>query len=124
METRTIKDSLGPIIGRKLGGVWRWTQFGPDGIKGVDGQGRSVIVSAADHDGVEFIHASVARPERLPSYHDLVALHQAVWGPNGFAYQVFASQDRHVSIHSTALHLWGRSDGANVLPDFGEMGTI
>ena len=44
--------------------------------------------------------------------------------PEGWAYQVFAPPWAHINIHPNALHLWGRLDGANVLPDFGSWGTI
>jgi hypothetical protein len=37
---------------------------------------------------------------------------------------VFAPPSEHVNIHDHALHLWGRLDGARVLPDFGRFGTI
>jgi hypothetical protein len=104
-------------------GRWTLHAFGPDGIA-LSQYGVTIIVTRADHDGFgEWLHASIARHERLPSYMDLTRLHRAVW-PEGFAYQVFASLGRHVSIHKHALHLWGRADGANVLPDFGKFGTI
>ena len=112
-------------IASLLPGRFTWETFGPDGIAGTTGvPTMTVIVSVADHDdGTDWIHASVARPDRLPSYFDLVALHKAIW-PDGFAFQVFATDERHVNIHHRALHLWGRADGANVLPDFGAEGTI
>jgi hypothetical protein len=110
-------------LGRQLVGRWKWQPFGPDGICGTSVD-MTCIVSCAPHDGADWIHASVARQDRLPSYFDLTALHKAVWGETGFAFQIFASSDRHVSIHDKALHLWGRADGANPLPDFGSKGTI
>ena len=70
---------------------------------------------------VEFIHASIARPQ-MPTYEDLVLLHKAVFP--GFAYQVFAPPASHVNIHATALHLWGRLDGKPWIPDFGQGGSI
>lgn len=84
----------------------------------------SVIVSQAPWDGVEWIHASIAWDDRTPSYEDLCTLKAGVFGPGGWAYQVFASSERHVNIHAHALHLWGRADGGAVLPDFGQWGTI
>jgi len=84
----------------------------------------SVIVTQADHDGAEWIHASITREATMPTYADLARLHEAVFGPQRYAYQVFASADRHVNIHARALHLWGRADGKNLLPDFGQHGTI
>ncbi|KAB7753698.1 hypothetical protein MMUC44124_24195 [Mycolicibacterium mucogenicum DSM 44124] len=84
----------------------------------------SVIVSAAPFDDVWFIHASMSHIDRLPSYDELKALHQAAFG-DGWAYQVFAPPADHVNIHAYALHLWGRADGASCLPDFTcGMGTI
>ena len=84
----------------------------------------SVIVSQAEHDGAEWIHASIARENHMPSYADLVTLKRAVFGAGRYAFQVFPAADRHVNIHGRALHLWGRADGTNPLPDFGAAGTI
>jgi hypothetical protein len=84
-----------------------------------------VIVTQADIEPhLDWLHASIARNDRMPDYADLVALKDAVFGPDREAYQVFPSADRHISIHHQALHLWGRADGARVLPDFGAAGTI
>lgn len=107
--------------------------FGPSGFKislyhhargfGQVGYG-SVIVTQAEHDGIEWLHASIARADRMPDYADLVALKAATFGENREAYQVFPPAARHISIHDQALHLWGRADGQPVLPDFGVGGTI
>lgn len=108
----------------RLGGRWTWGAFGPDGICGQEhASGKTVIATASEYTGTEWCHASVTVPGRLPSYHDLCALHDALW-PHGFAYQVFAPPEKHVNLHTGCLHLWGRADGANVLPDFGRWGTI
>jgi len=99
------------VIWRRVGHAWH--------------QG-SLIVTQADHpdDGHEWIHASIAFPEMMPTYEDLTALHRAVFGRRRWAYQVFPPENEHVNIHSYALHLWGRADGANVLPNFGSEGSI
>lgn len=83
----------------------------------------SIIVTCDDFDGAEWVHASIAR-QMMPTYDDLVTLHRSVWGDTGYAHQIFAPRDQHVNIHAHALHLWGRRDGARVLPDFGAFGTI
>lgn len=94
--------------------------FGPDGWRMLSKDGRaSVIVTVWDEGGVEYIHASMTAPEDTPTYCDLVTLHKAVWGTEGYAYQMFVPQSSHINIHPRALHLWGRSDGAPLLPDFG-----
>lgn len=83
----------------------------------------SVIVSAVLFDDVDYVHASVADQDQMPTYDDLCLLHRAVFG-DGYAYQVFAPREQHVNIHQYALHLWGRADGALVLPEFRSDGTI
>jgi hypothetical protein len=114
-------------LGRKEWEVPR--PFGPDGwlIERYDERAR-VIITCSEMGGIpgaegEWLHASISRPEMMPLYSDLTALHSAVW-PEGYAYQVFAPPSQHVNIHNYALHLWGRPDGAPVLPEFGIMGTI
>lgn len=97
--------------------------FGPDGWRMVARAGdASVIASCAELDGTEWLHASIARRDVMPSYADLCLLHQAVF--RGYAFQVFAPPAKHVNIHQYALHLWGRLDGATPLPDFGALGSI
>lgn len=112
-------------VRKSLGRHW-WSppeRFGPDGWRmlGDDGTSSIIITCAAhgDAEPIEYVHASIAREERLPSYPDLVQLHHAVWGTKGWAYQVFAPKADHVNIHPHALHLWGRLDGEPVLPVFG-----
>jgi hypothetical protein len=92
----------------------------------------SVIVSEApgslyrDDPDVMWLHASMAYTiDREPPTHaELVTLKTAVFGPKRHAYQVFPSEDEYVNHHSNALHLWGRRDGARLLPDFRIAGLI
>lgn len=110
--------------------VSRIYQYGPRGVGASfntgDGLRGSILVSQSGQpdDPTEWIHTSIAFADRDPTYADLVTLHRAVFGRKRFAYQVFAPASSHVNIHAHALHLWGRADGAAVLPDFGRLGTI
>jgi hypothetical protein len=123
-----VPRNLDALTIRRLLGRSNWSTpapFGPDGwsLKRLDGTG-SVIVTVADHDGDQWVHASIARPTQMPTYSDLKALYAAVFG-SGWAYQVFAPPSDHVNIHQFALHLFGRLDGKPALPDFTEgMGSI
>jgi hypothetical protein len=106
------------VLGRKL-----WAPpapFGPDGwrLHRYDESG-SVIVTCSEHERDDWIHASIAWAERMPTYEDLKLLHAAVFGDR-WAYQVFAPPTDHVNIHQFALHLFGRVDGKPALPDFTE----
>jgi hypothetical protein len=97
------------------------TPFGPDGWQMVarDHQA-SIIATCSPLDGDEWVHASIARHDRMPSYEDLKRLHAGVFiHGQGFAYQVFLRGEQHVNIHEHALHLWGRLDGKPMLPQFG-----
>lgn len=113
---------------RKTLGREQWLPpepFGPDGWRMVSRAGDcSVIVTTAEFEGAIWIHASRTAPGRVPTYDELVELHHAVWGETGYSYQVQAPVAQHVNIHPNALHLWGRADGARVLPDFGKYGSI
>jgi len=116
-------SSVNALHVRRILGRTNWSApipFGPDGwaFKALDGSA-SVILTVADHDGEQWVHASIARLSRMPTYDDLKLLHGAVFG-NGWAYQVFAPPSDHVNIHEHALHLFGRLDGKPALPDFTE----
>jgi hypothetical protein len=92
----------------------------PDGMP----QRASVIVSQEVHDDTDWLHASIYLGEDVtPTYDDMVMLHRAVFGRRRHAWQCFVPGDEHVNIKN-ALHLWGRVDGRNALPDFGRHGTI
>jgi hypothetical protein len=117
--------ALRQLMGRK---EWAAPQpFGPDGwyMDRRDGGARIIVTAGPiDDSGEDWIHASISRPDQLPSYEDLKQLHRAVWRGTGWAYQVFAPTSHHVNIHEYALHLWGRPDGSAVLPEIGADGSI
>ena len=103
--------------------------YGPSGVAWIvimsDGRKGSIIVTQSDQpgDATEYLHASIAL-DSMPTYADLALLHHAVYGRKRWAYLVFAPLREHVDIHEFALHLWGRADGAPMMPNFGQHGTI
>lgn len=112
------------VLGKKV-----WTNpkpYSPDGWAVVRQEdGSSIIITVARHeDGNEWVHASIAHKDRTPTYDELALLHKAVFQGKGWAYQVFAPDTDHVNIHPFALHLWGRLDGTNPIPNFGKNGSI
>ena len=119
------RESIDALRMRAVMGRREWAPprpWGPDSwaMTAVDGNG-IVVASIAYYDGVGWVHASISRL-RLPSYEDLKLLHRAVFG-DGHAYQAFVPPDQHVNVHPRCLHLWGRADGASVLPGFAEEGV-
>lgn len=129
-EPHLPRDFIDPApISAKLPGWLKPIPFGDDGwnFENPVGQRRIFVTLDEESDPDNWwIHASVAyyMEQRIPSYSDLKQMHAAVFGANGFAYQCFVPPSQHINIRSNALHLWGRYDGINALPDFGRMGTI
>jgi hypothetical protein len=124
-----MASSINPGPLRRAFGRDKWfapQEYGTDGWQMLrKDYGSGIIVSVNRfEDGIEWAHASIARSTELPSYEDLVTLRTAVWGEEGWAFQVFAPPGDHISIHPFTLHLWGRLDGARIHPNFGVNGTI
>ena len=87
--------------------------------------GRRVIGSVGQHDGRWWLHVSVSREKRIPSYDDLADVKRVFIGDDFQAVQVFPRRERHVNIMPTCLHLWACLDAnGDGLPDFGKHGTI
>lgn len=85
----------------------------------------SLLASAGEHHGTAYIHASVARAKKLPTYGDLCFAKEWIFGPHRYAAQVFPAEREHVNIHEFCLHLWGTLDESEwPLPRFGAMGSI
>src|SRR6266498_2957775 len=66
------------------------------------------------------VHASIAHPDRLPTWDELKSVKAALIGPDRFAYLIFPPSWQYVNIHNFALHLWARWDSGDgaALPDF------
>jgi hypothetical protein len=80
--------------------------------------GRSVLVSGSVQlDERPWLHVSVARQNRMPSYKDLAEVKELFIGPAYQTIQVFPPETNRVNLHPYALHLWTclQDDG---LPDF------
>lgn len=93
-----------------------------DGAMFLHHSGLSAIMSAArEQDGKRWIHLSIARRSRLPSWEELVAARNVFIGPEKLVVQVLAPAGRHISIHRYCLHLWHCLDGDPV-PDFARGG--
>jgi hypothetical protein len=77
-----------------------------------------VMVSyTRERDGRRWVHLSVSRPSRLPSYQDLKECRKLFLGTVRTALQLFVHEDEHVNDHPFCLHLWMTVDELG-LPDF------
>jgi hypothetical protein len=88
----------------------------------------AVLVSASRWPGdvVDrvWLHVSLSRPGKMPSYQDMCDVKAAFVGRERKALQVFAEESQHVNIHPYCLHLWCVVEGDDGMPDFGAAGTI
>jgi hypothetical protein len=122
-----VTSSLDALAIRKRLGRNQWAApqpFGMDGWRYFHKHfSGSIIVTVADHDGVEWVHASIAFDNKMPTYEAMRDMHAAVF-PDGWAYEVFAPPEHHINIHQYARHLWGRLDNEPAIPNFGMYGSI
>ena len=74
-------------------------------------------------DGKEWLHVSVSRKSRLPTYEELTRIKRDFIGDDKKAVFVLPEKEKHVNIHNFCLHLF--YSAANPLPDFtGGSGSI
>jgi hypothetical protein len=71
--------------------------------------------------GDKWIHVSVSRPDRLPTWAELSKVKDEFIGPNREAYQVLAAAEDHVNLHSYCLHLWAPVDGHRLVANLQDL---
>lgn len=77
-----------------------------------------VLVSKSlEADDKMWLHVSLSRPSRLPTWQDLRRVKDAFVGKDRKAIQVLPADSEYVNIHPFVLHLFCCLDG-DVLPDF------
>lgn len=103
---------------------WRIVQPWGDGYGLEERSGLRVLVSTAPYEDREWMHVSLSRKDRLPSYADLQYVKEVVIGNDRWAAQLFPPRTDHVNLHQFCLHLWVPLDGALPWPNFGAGGTI
>lgn len=102
----------------KLPTSWKMVDSASDGHKWINkSEGISVIISIATQpDLKKWLHISLARPNRMPDYHDIKNV-KTLFLPNRKAIMVFPEDDKFVNIHPYCLHLFHCLDGDG-LPEF------
>lgn len=82
-----------------------------------------ICTAAREADGKRWMHVSMSRRKRLPSYDDMCLVKDVFVGRERMALQVFARKSQHVNINPYVLHLWSCLDG-DPTPDFRHAGQI
>lgn len=103
--------------GHKLHGVKVYRRIGDQ---------LQVMLTASHWPGDDrvWLHVSLSRRSRMPSYEDVADVKRLFVGEDRKAFQVFPAKQFHVNIHNFCLHLWSCIDGSDGLPEFGQYGTI
>jgi len=110
---------LHEAIPRVLPDGWRILKPFGDGNAYQYRNGLRVIISTAPFDdGREWMHVSVSREDRLPSWDDLKFVKATFVAADRAAYQVLPPTAKHINIHPFCLHLWVALTGSEPLPDF------
>ena len=76
-----------------------------------------LVSGAEEEDGKRWLHLSVSRRDRLPSWPELREVKNLFLGREVMAVQVLPIESKYVNIHPNVLHLW-RCVDADPCPDF------
>lgn len=98
---------------------WREAERRVDGCAYVQSLTGLVVILSANRegDGRRWLHLSVSRRNRLPSWEDLREVKAIFLGPTRKAIQILPPEAEYVNLHPYVLHLWACLDG-DPLPDF------
>ena len=121
-----LSSEVHESIPRVLPVGWEVIQRFGDGNAYQHSRGLRVIVSTApfeEDNGREWMHISVSRKERCPSYDDMKFVKMA-FAESRFGYMVFPPPSENVNIHEFCLHIWVPLTGELPMPNFGAGGTI
>ncbi len=106
------------VVPRVLPYGWRVIDTTDDGARYRRGDGLVLILSGATElDGKRWVHLSISRSDRLPSWDELKECKDLFLGRDVLAVQVLPPASKHVNIHPYVLHLWRCLDG-DPCPDF------
>jgi hypothetical protein len=115
---------LSEYVRRVYPAGWTIVERWGDGYRLQERSGLRVIVSTAEYEGCDWMHVSLSRKDRLPSYDDMKYVKEVIIGNDRCAVEFYPPAARHVNIHQFCRHLWCPLTGGEPWPLFGEEGTI
>ncbi len=110
------------LLPRVLPVGWRALSDAPVAYQSDDGV-RVLVSGCVEGDGKRWLHVSLSRPNRLPTWRDLRTVKDIFVGRERLAVQVLPPQRDYYNFHPYVLHLWSCIDGDPV-PDFRHDGAI
>lgn len=88
-----------------------------------DGLKVMLSVEAKDGDDRKWLHVSLSREDRLPSWDDVRTVKDIFVGRDKTAIQVLPPESEYVNLNKTVLHLWCCLN-KDLLPDFRRCGAL
>lgn len=120
-----IAEAYTPLV---LPASWRDVTpkgFAPFGKAFASTAGLRVILSAEQRPGDDkWLHVSVSRDNRLPSWEDLKDVKDLFIGQDKTAIQILPKTSEFVNYHKYVLHLWCNLDKERYVPDFRRKGIL
>lgn len=74
----------------------------------------SVLVTVEPHNETTWLHVSVARRDRYPSWEEIRAVKDLFIGKDKDAVMILPREEDYVNIHSNCFHVYHRIDGDTV----------
>lgn len=131
LALREVRQRFGDLplsdyLPKVLPDHWRIIDRFGDGNRYATRDGLLVIASTApfEEDAREWLHVSVSRKDRLPSYDDMKHVKEVVIGNDRWAAMFLPPVALHVNIHQFCLHWYSPLTGSLPWPEFGREGTI
>ena len=117
-------DGAADLVPSVLPSFWHVIDRVSDGVAYRSTAGMTVICSGSvERDGRRWLHVSVARPDRLPTWSELTEVKDLFIGARRKAIQVLPAVEEYINAHPNCLHLWSCLD-EDGLPDFRKLGTL
>lgn len=85
--------------------------------------GLTIMATVGSYDGVQWLHLSLSRKSRLPTYKEMMMIKRDFIGEDRKALFILPKKENYVNIHNYCLHLWVCE--RDIIPDFDcGLGTI
>lgn len=105
-DMRHIEREFAAILPRVLPAEWSLKNGYTNAAWFVSRGGMAVCLELESHDDGLWLHLSVSRRDRDPSYADLKVVKGLFIGRERKAIQVFPADSEHYNFHPHCLHLW------------------
>jgi hypothetical protein len=116
-DRAVIELTLAEMSPQVLPSDWRRTDDYANACWYSSRDGLRVCVEVEAHETCLWLHVSMSRRDRDPSYFDMKRIKDLFVGRNRKAVQVFPPDSEHYNYHTHCLHLWACLAG-DPLPDF------